>query len=294
MSGGKRGVFREACTIARNFTLPVVTSIRTVDGRCASGSASFVVINDEGWIVTAAHVIKQFADLSNAEQKTRALETQAASNPRMNRRDRRAARSKGPSKDDIDAWAPWWGRDGFQLDMSSVRIVEVADVAVGKLTGFDASAVGAYPVFKDPARDFEPGTSLCRYGFPFIELPTSYDPARKHFALAGDQIPIFPNEGIFCRIRELIVVNSNGKPLPAPPFPLRMFETSSPGIKGQSGGPIFDSRGSIWGIQSATTSYKLDFSTTVEQFYHVGLGVHVMTILGLMNEMNVRHTVSTY
>jgi hypothetical protein len=47
------------------------------------------------------------------------------------------------------------------------------------------------------------------------------------------------------------------------PFPLKWIETSSPGLKGQSGGPLLDERGTIWGVQSNTFSYNLGFSPQV-------------------------------
>ena len=93
---------------------------------------------------------------------------------------------------------------------------------------------------------------------------------------------------------EFLVVDPAGNPLPAPPFPLRMIETSSPGILGQSGGPIFDVKGTIWGIQSSTASYAFDLKTKEQQYYHVGIGVHPITIFGLFDQFNVKYNVSDY
>lgn len=66
---------------------------------------------------------------------------------------------------------------------------------------------------------------------------------------------------------------------PRPNFPLALIETSSPGLKGQSGGPIFDKEGTVFGIQSRTMHFPLGFAPPVQdgtarhkehQFINVG------------------------
>jgi hypothetical protein len=51
-------MFRDAYEKARAFTRPVVQFGLTVEGKCTAGAAAFVVVNSDGWFVTAAHVIK--------------------------------------------------------------------------------------------------------------------------------------------------------------------------------------------------------------------------------------------
>jgi hypothetical protein len=83
------------------------------------------------------------------------------------------------------------------------------------------------------------------------------------------------------------------------------LETSSPGLKGQSGGPIVDTRGVVWGIQSKTANLSLGFDPTVpsedgkkqgsrkeHQFLNVGWAAHPETIVGLLKEKGVSHTLS--
>jgi hypothetical protein len=42
----------------------------------------------------------------------------------------------------------------------------LARIGAARLEPFDPSWITQYPVFKDPSKDFEPGTNLCRMGFP--------------------------------------------------------------------------------------------------------------------------------
>jgi ABC-type molybdate transport system ATPase subunit len=76
---------------------------------------------------------------------------------------------------------------------------------------------------------------------------------------------------------------------------------STPGLKGQSGGPAFDIEGRVWGIQSATNHLDLDFDVDQEvirgghtkrvkdsAFLHVGHCVHVEIVKTFMKENNVQ------
>jgi hypothetical protein len=44
----------------------------------------------------------------------------------------------------------------------------------------------------------------------------------------------------------------------------KFVEMSSPGLRGQSGGPRFDVNGMVWGLQSRTQHLALGFSPQVE------------------------------
>ena len=72
---------------------------------------------------------------------------------------------------------------------------------------------------------------------------------------------------------------------------------------GQSGGPIFDATGTVWGVQSHTSHLPLGFSPGVpggrphekeHQFLNVGRGVHPATIVGVLKKSGIKHSVSDY
>jgi trypsin-like peptidase len=291
-----KAVFVEALKRAAEFTGPVVTSMRHRDGTVACGAAAFVVVNDEGWIVTAAHVLNASVVFDQHRQELAAYEL------RVQQIDASGATQKAKNKQlrslpTNDKWITnmsyWWARDGISI--TDVKILEGADLAIGKVDPFDPAFVKTYPTFKVPP-DMEPGRSLCRLGYPFYEISATYDSAADVFALAPGTLPIprFPLEGIFTRN---IAVEID----PAPPVPIRLLETSTPGLRGQSGGPIFDVDGRVWGIQTHTAHFPLGFSpevtdangrTTVEnQFLNVGQGVHSETVVAFLAHHGV--TVAT-
>ena len=74
-------------------------------------------------------------------------------------------------------------------------------------------------------------------------------------------------------------------------------------LRGQSGGPTFDTKGTVFAIQSRTQHFPLGFDTYhgegkkrtfVPQFINVGWGVHVATVTGFLAELGVAFAVSNY
>jgi len=81
------------------------------------------------------------------------------------------------------------------------------------------------------------------------------------------------------------------------------LETSTPGLRGQSGGPIFDTKGTIWALQSRTSHFPLGFSPKVKkdgkdieenQFLNVGWGVHAELIAAFLKDNGVDYRLSDY
>ena len=107
-------------------------------------------------------------------------------------------------------------------------------------------------------------------------------------------LPLFPIEGIYTR-NLLQGKTADGS------MDILYIETSSPGLKGQSGGPIFDTDGNVYAIQSQNVTLPLGFKGTVEvngkkieenQFFNVGIGVHPSTIEFLLKKHNIKHDIA--
>jgi hypothetical protein len=266
----------------------VALSRSLVNGNVACQLAAFVVVNSEGWALTAAHVVMPALALPSEVQRARDAGTRtrgggprtpperhqrdAASDPRMTR-----------------AFSFWWGQDG--ATMATCVMNAAADIALVKLDGLDVTTVPAFPRFRDPSKPLRPGTSVCRLGYPFHEIAARYDEDEDRFTLPDDAVPppLFPLEGIVTR--EAIAETSMEGGTTA-----RFIETSSPGLRGQSGGPLFDASATVWGIQSQTRHYPLGFSPEIrrdgrrfveEQFLNVGLAVHASVCIALMHQHGV-------
>ena len=291
-------MFRNACTIARQFTRPVISCRQAVNGVCTSGIGSFVVLNDEGWIATAGHIVGQLQRLVQEEQATQDYPATLAAikdDPNLTKKEK-YERTKALGKVTVDstqrAGANWTFPDAQLVDASLHPHI---DLAIGRLEPFDPAWVTTYPVIKDPTKEFDPGASLCKEGYPFHSVTPTWNATTNKFEVGANPLPFFPIEGIFTRVVEIVGVAS--------PYPLMYLETSSPGLRGQSGGPTFDVHGAIWGIQSQTRHYALGFNPPVpdgkngeteHQFLNVGWGVHAVTLIGVLTELGVRHTVSAF
>src|SRR3989442_13159305 len=67
-------MFVDAVKIASEFTYPIIVSRRFWDGSVECGCASFVVVNREGWILTAAHVIEMLREYQKHQGEIAAYE----------------------------------------------------------------------------------------------------------------------------------------------------------------------------------------------------------------------------
>jgi hypothetical protein len=290
-------MFTKACELARDFTRPVIISSRRFDGKCQSAIGACVVLNREGWAVTAFHIVKEVADLRDAVESSRAYQQQLAAidgdaSLGAKQKKRKAAALGKVRPDAVTRMSAWWGWDG--ANAVEATVYQPADVAIVRLEPFDPTWIPRYPVFKSPAHPFEQGTSLCRLGYPFHSITPTFDEPAGAFRLPPGSVPppIFPIEGILTRIVEVNVQNR-------PEFPVQYIETSSPGFKGQSGGPVVDRQGIVYGIQSQTSHFPLGFSPkapsgqTEHQFLNVGWAAHAATIVGVCQDAGVNIEVST-
>lgn len=270
-------MFVKALKKAFGFTRPVVISTRTVDGTVKSAVATMILVNPEGWAITAGHVFDKQVKYSKDREKIAEAE--------------KSGLEKDPEW--ITNHSIWWGMDGVVPEKAYVD--RQVDLAVVKLKGFKGSSVKEYPVFRDPSTLF-PGTSLCRLGFAFKEVDSSYDESKKAFKLAKGTLPLpfFPNAGM--HTRNVMKGESMEK------HKQLYVETSTPGFKGQSGGPIVDVDGMIYAMQVHTAHLSLDFHPMVEyngekmvenQVLNVGLGLHVETITKILDEKGINYNSET-
>lgn len=293
-------MFSSACTNAREFTFPIIISSRQVNGRCSAGIGTFVIINEEGWIVTAWHIIQSILDLRNAVKiyndilsKRKSIED----DDKIHKNEkRRLLNLHKISPEMVTHFSVLYGNVDWEIQQ--FRGIPEIDLAVGKIQNFKSSTIRTYPSFKDPKANMDSGSSLCKLGFPFHNIIPTFDEVSGSFSLPAGSLPVplFPLEGIFTRG---VRIDSNV----AKSYPLMFVETSSPGLRGQSGGPTFDIHGNIWAIQSSTRHLKLGFGATSQmiakekdilenQYLHVGWGIHAETIIGFLTEEKIKFNLS--
>ena len=272
-------MFADACEKAMRYTRPVIISTRTYDGRTVSGCATYFIINKDGWALTAGHIFNSNIKFKEDAKKIEDFERRKKNDPNL-----------VPDPDWITNHSFWWGMDDIRIVEAYVNL-EI-DIAICKLSGIKPNMVPGYPIFKDPDK-LKPGTSLCRTGFPFVNNATEFDERTKGFRIRPGVLPMtfFPIEGMHTRNIFMGKCKDGG-------YEKLYVETSSPGIKGQSGGPIFDKNGFVAGMQVFTEHYPLDFRPSAmndkgemvqeSQFLNIGVGVHVKTIMAILDSKNRR------
>lgn len=125
------------------------------------------------------------------------------------------------------------------------------DLAILKFKGFNQCLYQSQAVFIANDTPIKQGKSLCRLGYPFAEF-SNFEYNNSTDTIAFNQTgamstPSFPLDGIVTRN----LADDTKK--------LWGIEMSTPGLKGQSGGPLFDANGLIYGMQSATNHLHLGF-----------------------------------
>lgn len=292
-------MFSKALTQVEQYTLPVIFARRHWGAQISSGCGTCMVLNPDGWILTASHIaletlqiVKDKPEMEAYVQQRDAIVNDQRLHPNDKRKRLRALK-------DNPSWVTYqaimWGVTApSQIQQFHVNVA--SDIAVGRLQPFDAAWIKVYPTFKNPAEPMLAGTSLCRLGFPFHQINAIFNEQTHQFELAKGVLPVprFPNEGIHTRI--VMAVGQDGKEQ------AKFLETSSPGLRGQSGGPIFDCSGHVWAMQSKTQSLPLGIAPEVvqgkqkiveHQFMHVGWGSHVEEIVKLCKQFGVAITLSS-
>lgn len=284
-------MFAKAVKKAMEYTKPIVVSVKTIDGTIDSTCGAYVLLNNEGWFITAAHIFQPYLKYMNDKNVIAEYHKKVKAIEDNNSLDFKQKRKKINKVERDKKWLAeaslWLGVDKYAI--GKVIFDERSDIAVAQITNYDNISLKDYPKFVKP-EDIQTGTFLCKLGFPFPEIKTEFIEEKKAFSL-NPTIVYFPLEGMFTR--NIQIIDENGKPTPI------FIETSSPGLRGQSGGPIFDSNGDIYGIQSRTVTMALDFQGKItrndkeieeNQFINVGYGAHPIQIRKILTENKINYT----
>ena len=174
----------------------------------------------------------------------------------------------------------------------TIHLHPTQDLAVIQFRDFDFKQYRGYAHFLKDTSRVKQGRYLCRLGYPFPEF-TNYQLNKNTNDIEWIKegrvnTPSFPIDGIITRH----IGENNG---------IVGIEMSTPGLRGQSGGPLFDSNGIIYGMQSATRHLHLGFDQVNREvitdgqrkrvsnfpFLNVGQCVHVDVIKNFLREKKI-------
>jgi S1-C subfamily serine protease len=184
--------------------------------------------------------------------------------------------------------------DGCYQKIEDIKIImhPKYDLAIIKFNGINP-LYSSYAYLKKD-NEINPGKFLVRSGFAFPEFDNYKIDIHSNkliFTNGGNQnTPLFSNEGMISRL----VADQNG---------IRGIELTTPGIKGTSGGPLYDENGIIYGIQSLSKHYHLGFDIINENvlingeykevsnypFISLGECVSINVIKDFLKENNIKY-----
>jgi hypothetical protein len=290
-------MFKNGYEIASKFTQPLIVAYRFFNNSVESGLGTFIILNNEGWIMTAAHNLEIFfaheqhrKEMMDYQQKIDKIN----SNIQLKESEKkRLIKTIKHNKVWVTDCMIWLGNENVSIQESHIYIDH--DIAFLRVDAAALEGFTDYPKIKDP-NNLKNGTSLCKLGFPFYPINATFDNKTRQFNFPPNLLPIprFPIEGIYTR--NIITGQSIDGTMD-----VMYIETSSPGLKGQSGGPIIDTDGNIYAVQSKNLTLPLGFTGTIEyknkqvdehQFINVGIGVHTKTITTLLNKHNIKHEIA--
>jgi hypothetical protein len=287
-------MFADAYEIAEKFTYPVIISTRKQSGAVECGCAAFIIVNEDGWIISSAHIYSSYSFyMQHREQikKHSEMKAEIINNPGL---DHKQKKKRISHLKVYPGWilnhSFWWGMDGVRI--LDVKILGKGDLMAGRLEPFDKVKFNSHAVFKRE-NSMRIGTGLCRLGYPFHRVGASYNTEANRFEIAKNMLPgrPYPIEGMYTREIDRGLSEEGN-------YRLRFIETSTPGLRGQSGGPIVDKKGIVWGLQSRTIHHPLGFSPKVKkngreieenQFLNTGVGIHSSLITEFLRKNNIKH-----
>jgi S1-C subfamily serine protease len=145
----------------------------------------------------------------------------------------------------------WWGAD--EVREAEVQLYDDVDLAICRLEPPPATD-GVLRLRRASTQRL--GTALLTLGYPFDACDVRFDAGANEFQFAGGTRGLYGTAGILSRI-----IDEKTGP---GGYPRQYLETSSPALIGQSGGPVVDGTGAVWGIQVRTQHEALGFRVPVD------------------------------
>lgn len=293
-------MFIKAIERASAYTRPIHNITRTYTGKnLIPGAATLFFVNNEGYAVTCKHVIDMLANAENVNMHY--------NNFKQERQTILASPKHKQLLKGLELKYNYKADSAIQSKNNFVDIVDTMsgftwhthptlDLAILKFNDFKTLLYKEPAVLLADESKIKQGKYLCRLGFPFAEFNNyQYNQSTDdiEWTQTGLQVsPIFPLEGMITRF------------LGDPDNGLMGIEMSTPGLRGQSGGPLFDDQGIVYGMQFSTKHLHLGFDLIDKEimtdvgvkkvsdfsFLHLGQCIHINVIKAFLKQHNVSFT----
>lgn len=295
-------MFVNAIEEVSKFTRPIHTITRNYkEDIVRPGAATLFFVNEDGYAITCKHVIDLIRQRSAVNQHYAEFskEKNALGNNKYTERLReleikhnlKSTKNKPITIQIKELFVGCTAEETFNY-----RWIDHPkyDLSILIFENFKQPLYESYATFVKDSSILKQGKFLCRLGYPFPEFTNyKYNSEKDDIEWTNDgqtATPRFPIEGMLTRN----LLNGNE---------LFGLEISTPGLRGQSGGPLFDKEGLICGMQSQTNALHLGFDmknfeyksngdiikVNNQPFLHVGHCIHVDIIKDFLKSNNVKY-----
>ena len=289
-------MYKKAVKNNSKYLKPFVQGIKLYgSNEIQTNVGTMIVVNEDGVLLTCKHVAEE---IYNTKILSESYPNLLSILSTMNEDEVKKFLEENHINDDTAVLSiiNWM----FQVkEGTNIQVIlhPVLDLAIIKFEG-KKFQLESYPVFSKKLP--EQGQSVCKlgYAFPMINI-FEYDSKKQCIVFKKNgilELPLFPMDGIVTRHINMEVDNNR--------YDNVCFETSSPGFRGQSGGPIFDPNGVIYGIQSVTSHMDLNFDINADvkrgnkikkvsstPFINFGIGISSIEIIKFLEENNIQFNV---
>ena len=289
-------MFEKAIEKTLEFTRPLHTIARTYGGLVIPGTATLFFVNGNGVAVTCKHVVNLIPSADNLNQTYAKFkeEKNKLVNDAKFKRNLNGLELKYKYNHETTVQLKIKFMNCFdKIEQIVYHVHPTLDLAIVEFKGFTKTMYTSHAAFIRDSKNIKQGKYLCRTGFPFPEFNNfKHDPLKDDIEWTDGGItasPSFPIDGIVTRF----VGDTSGK--------ISGIEMSTPGLRGQSGGPLFDVNGTVYGMQFATNHLHLGFDNKDTEiindgkkskvsnypFLHVGRCIHVDPIKEFLREHKI-------
>jgi hypothetical protein len=292
-------MFVNAIEEVAKFTKPIHTITRFYGETIVNpGSSTLFFVNELGCAITCKHVIDLVGArdaINNQYKDFKAEKNAVGKNNKYNKR-LKELEQKYKYKDEaiIQLKEQFVGCTHERSFRYKWINHPTYDLSILIFEDFKNPAYESFAHFIKDSSTLKQGKFLCRLGFPFPEFTNfKYNEDNDDIEWTTEGIahaPRFPVEGMLTRH-----FANDGK--------IWGIEMSTPGLRGQSGGPLFDPEGNIAGLQASTHHLHLGFDmknveykangrtikVTNQPFLHVGQCIHVDVIKDFLKSNNIRY-----
>ncbi|MBQ6285634.1 MAG: trypsin-like peptidase domain-containing protein [Bacilli bacterium] len=284
-------MYKKSIKANSKYLIPFVEGIKYYGSdEIEHAIGTMIILNDEGDILTCKHIAIEFINNNKLGEIYSRLINEL--NSCKTEEEKKEIEKKYSLEKDTPVLTninlPFKIGDTINIE---IKLHDYLDLAIIKFKGANLKCDN-YPVF---AKELPlQGQSVCKLGFAFPEYSYfEYSKENENIVMKNEIIssfPLFPMDGIVTRQ----IVDEKKQ--------VTMFETSTPGLRGQSGGPIFSPEGLVYGIQSMTKHLDLNFDIdkvvkrgienkkiTYTPFINLGVGISSKEIIKFLDSNNIKY-----